>query len=134
MLFRSKEINRLISSNVQSAGEGGHSITVIINLIRQIVETINRLELKSQDIFSTINRQEEIRKNLEVNIDDLQRRTRAMREDTEQQDRVIESIAGAIANTSILIQSNTEVGEMITETSVKLAQIADNLKKQVSDI
>jgi len=129
-----KEINRLISSNVQSAGEGGHSITVIINLIRQIVETINRLELKSQDIFSTINRQEEIRKNLEVNIDDLQRRTRAMREDTEQQDRVIESIAGAIANTSILIQSNTEVGEMITETSVKLAQIADNLKKQVSDI
>ncbi len=129
-----KEINRLISSNVKSAGEGGQSITTIIDLIRKIVETINRLELKSQDIFSTINRQEGIRKDLQVNIDDLQRRTKAMREDTATQDRVIESIAGSIANTSILIQSNTEMGEAISDTSVKLAQIAENLKKQVSDI
>jgi methyl-accepting chemotaxis protein len=129
-----KEINRLISSNVKSASEGGQSISIIIDLIRKIVETINRLELRSQDIFSTINRQEDIRKNIETNIDDLQRRTKAMRDDTGRQDHVIESIAGSITSTGVLIQSNTEVGEMISDTSVKLAQIAENLKNQMSDV
>jgi len=129
-----KEINRLISSNVKNAGEGGQSVSTIVDLIRQIVETVSRLEDRSQDIFSTINRQEEIRTNLEAKIDDLQKRTRTMREDTGRQDRAIESIAASIAGTRVLIQSNTDRGEAISDTSVQLARIADNLKKQVTDI
>jgi methyl-accepting chemotaxis protein len=129
-----KEINRLISSTMKNAGEGGQSVSTIVDLIRQIVETVSRLEVRSQDIFTTINRQEEIRKNLEANIDDLQKRTKTMREDTGLQDRAIESIAGSIAGTRILIKSNTDMGEAISETSVKLARIAENLKKQVADL
>ena len=129
-----KEINRLISSNVKNAGEGGQSVSTIVDLIRKIVETVSRLEVRSQDIFSTINRQEDIRKDLEAKIDDLQKRTSAMREDTERQDRVIEGMAGTIEGTRVLIQSNTDMGEAISETSVKLAQIAENLQKQLADL
>lgn len=127
-----KEINQLINSNVAGAEEGSQNIEVIIRLIKQIFSTINTLESRSSDIFLHINNQEQIKNEIEVKIGDLKKRSIEIKDDTGEQEKALSEISGKISGINSLIQSNTSVANDLSVAAEELAQVADNLNRQVS--
>ncbi|HPS58002.1 MAG TPA: methyl-accepting chemotaxis protein [Spirochaetota bacterium] len=125
-----KEINQLISSNVTGAEEGSQNIEVIIRLIKQIFNTINTLEVSSSEIFKHINNQEQIKNEIEVKIGDLKKRSIEIKDDTGEQEKVLNVIAGKISEINSLIQSNTSVAGDLLVAAEELAQVAEKLNQQ----
>ncbi len=126
-----KEINQLISSNVKGAEEGSQNIDVIIRLIKQIFETISTLDSSSKEIFLHINNQEQIKNEIEIKIEDLRKRSVAIKDDTGEQEKVLNAIAGKVSEINSLIQSNTSVANELSIAAEELAQVAESLNQQV---
>ncbi len=126
-----KEINQLISSNVKGAEEGSQNIEVIIRLIKKIFETIGTLDSRSKDIFLHINNQEQIKNEIEVRINDLKKRSVEIKDDTAEQEKVLNTIAGKVSEINSLIQSNTSVANELSVAAEELAQVSESLNLQV---
>ncbi len=126
-----KEINQLISSNVKGAEEGSKNIDVIVRLIKQIFNTINTLDSRTRDIFAHINKQEQIKNEIEVKIDALRKRSVEIKDDTGEQERTLSAIAEKVSEINSLIQSNTSVANELMVAAEELALVAEGLNRQV---
>ena len=133
-MFSLKEINDLISTNIKGADEGGQNILVIINLIQKIIETVNLLEEKYGEIFSRIDNLASLNRDIEIKVDDLQKKSVEINNDTRKQDESINEIALSISNINALLQSNTSAIDNLNSTAEQLALMADSINKKIMEM
>ena len=122
-----KEINQFIQTNEEGAREGSESIGVIVSLIKKIFETINILEDRSRDIFTHISNQEKVKDEIQVKIDELQKKSASIK------DTIIKEIATSLSGINELLQSNTRVTAELSDTSEQLSSMAEELTIKIEE-
>lgn len=128
-----KEINRLIESNMQRAEEGNTNIINTINLFREIVNIVKRLELTSDSMFIHISNQEKIKEDINERINNVKQRAEDIRDSTKSLDKVTSEVSESIANINALILSNADGSRELAGNAEKVSHMVEDLNSLVRD-
>ena len=122
-----KEITEIIRMNNEKSGENMNTIIDTIDMLRKIVDIVGEVRKQSDIIFGRINRQEEIKRDIQGKIEVVRSQSGDIREATRKQEVEMNEIASRVAQINTIIRTNIDSAKWLSTNSDELAEMADSL-------